>query len=509
VRSASALLDPGTGGLRSHPLLGFAQRTPSARAPRAPSSAVDLGYQALVRAFAPPAAILVNAEHELVHFYGDVQRYVQLRDGRASLEVSRILPDPLIPVATALLFKANRENTSVTSDVLRLPPHHPGDPAAAPRSVRLSAWPVGEFEGRRLTLLAFEEVEGGARDEAPATIDVSIETSERLGLLEQELAATRESLQATIEELETSNEELQATNEELMASNEELQSSNEELQSVNEELTTVNAEYQEKIDILNRVNADLESLAKVVATGTVFVDDRLNLTRFSPDASDLFRLRDTDVGRPIADLNHRLDYPELMRDLRRATEAKETIERTVTGPDERFFLVRMLPYRIPSSSSGGVVVSFLDTTALHEANRLQYILDALAEHVAVLDHAGRILLVNRAWRDFARANGDAELSCCGPGISYLDVCRSDPGTPDSDYAERAREGVRAVLEGRRGAFSMEYPCHAPDEERWFIMHVRPMLGSSSGAVVSHVNITEWKRRADAALLRAAKPESAS
>ena len=92
--------------------------------------------------------------------------------------------------------------------------------------------------------------------------------AERLEVLEHELAATRESLQATIEELETSNEELQATNEELMASNEELQSTNEELQSVNEELFTVNAEYQEKVDVLNRVNADLENVSRATAIPT-------------------------------------------------------------------------------------------------------------------------------------------------------------------------------------------------------------------------------------------------
>ena len=87
-----------------------------------------------------------------------------------------------------------------------------------------------------------------------------------------ELQYTKENLQSTVEELETSNEELQATNEELMASNEELQSSNEELQSVNEEMTTVNAEFQEKMHILNRINADLDSMAKAAGIATVFQD---------------------------------------------------------------------------------------------------------------------------------------------------------------------------------------------------------------------------------------------
>jgi archaellum component FlaC len=108
--------------------------------------------------------------------------------------------------------------------------------------------------------MVFEAMEADVGGVQVQTIDVGWETSERLQMLEAELLATQETLRTTIEEMEASNEEMQATNEEMMASNEELQSANEELQSVNEELNTVNAEFQEKIDILNRMHADLEGL---------------------------------------------------------------------------------------------------------------------------------------------------------------------------------------------------------------------------------------------------------
>ena len=138
--------------------------------------------------------------------------------------------------------------------------------------------PPGEVTGPQLTLLSFEPLDLPTRDDAPmAALDE--EQRRRVETLERELDLTHESLQATIEELETANEELQATNEELMASNEELQSTNEELQSVNEELYTVNSEYQEKVDVLNSVNADLENVAKATATPTLFVDEQLRLLR--------------------------------------------------------------------------------------------------------------------------------------------------------------------------------------------------------------------------------------
>ncbi|PJC11796.1 MAG: chemotaxis protein CheR, partial [Comamonadaceae bacterium CG_4_9_14_0_8_um_filter_60_18] len=347
-------------------------------------------------------------------------------------------------------------------------------------------------EGERLTLLAFEQVQPQAASESITSIDVSSETTERMELLERELTATRESLQATVEELETSNEELQSTNEELMSSNEELQSSNEELQSVNEELNTVNAEYQEKIDILNRLNADLDNMAQAVAAGTVFVDENMHLTRFSPDATHIFRLRDTDIGRPLDDLAHTLIYPALIADLNHTLKDGNKVEKEVRGINGLHYFVRMLPYRVPSSSAKGAVISFMDVTALHEVSRLQHIIDCLSEHIAVLNSQGIITQVNAAWRKFALNNGDEFLAHSGPGVNYLEVCKDIHQPPDDPTAVTAQRGVREVLEGRRPHFSMEYPCHSPTEQRWFVMHVSPVAGEQPGAVVSHVNITEWR-----------------
>ena len=457
------------------------------RASRLKTSAVDLGFNALIKAFAPPAAVLVNGRHELVHSYGDVHKFLQLREGSASLGLNRILPDPLIPVAIALLFKAGREGSSVSSDRLKI------NAAGQSEHLRLSAWPVQECEGERLTLLAFEQLRGPAPSEILTSVDVDAETAERIEVLERELAATRESLQATVEELETSNEELHATNEELMASNEELQSSNEELQSVNEELITVNAEFQEKIDILNRLNADLDNMAQVVPAGTVFVDENLKLTRFSPDATRIFKLRDSDLGRPLDDLAHTLLYPELIADLSRTLKDGIKVEKEVRGVNGLHYLVRMLPYSVPSSSAKGAVTTFLDVTALHEMSRLQHIIDALTEHIAVLNTHGVITLVNSAWRRFAIDNGDTDLAYSGPGINYLEVCK-EFHDPLDDTASAARRGVRDVLEGRRHHFSQEYPCHSPNEERWFVMHVSTVGGEQPGAVVSHVNITAWRQQ---------------
>jgi two-component system, chemotaxis family, CheB/CheR fusion protein len=483
-------------GAGSGLLAGTTRRPGASAGPRNHhAGVVEQGYGTLLKAFAPPPAILLNASHELVHSYGEVQRFLRIREGLASLEVHRILPDALVPVAAALLFKCSRENGPVSSDLIRLPeaPDADGKPRLA--VVRLCAWPVGEHEGQRFTLLSFEVAPGGEPGGAPVPVDVQSEHAERIEVLEHELAATRESLQATIEELETSNEELQATNEEMMSSNEELQSSNEELQSVNEELNTVNAEYQEKIDILNRVNADLDNLIRVASDCTVFVDDQLQLTRYTPQAAQIFRVRPGDLGRPLDDLAHTLDYPDLMRDLRSTLAQEQPLEVSRTGAQGRHYLIKMLPYRVPSSAVRGVVLSFTDTTSLRDASFLQSVLDALAENVAVLDAQGAITMVNRAWLAFASENGAPAPTCSGIGINYLRVCEASSGA-DASYARRAAVGLRGVLSGQQVHFSMEYPCHSATQERWFVMNVSSLRGEDGaclGAVVSHVNITAWRQ----------------
>jgi two-component system CheB/CheR fusion protein len=447
----------------------------------------DAGVSALLTRFAPPA-ILINERHEAVHLYGSVRDYFQPREGAASLEINRLLPDVLTPVASALLYKVMREQNPLSSDHIWL-----ALPSGEKRNLRLSAHPLVLEGEERMTLLCFElQSKASELPESPVdSVNVDAETIARISVLERELAATRESLQATIEELETSNEELQATNEELMASNEELQSSNEELQSVNEEMTTVNAEFQEKMLILNRLNADLDSMAKVAGVATVFVDAEKVITRFSPDATQIFKLRDSDVGRPLDDITHNLCYPDLMVDLENTLKTERMIEHEVLSADSKHdYLVRILPYVVPSSTHRGAVATFVDMTAFHDARRLQTIIDALPEHIAVLDHSGIIVLVNAAWQRFAKANGDRDLSKSGIGINYLNVCQLG-NHEDGSIAIKASHGLRSVLEGSAPFFSLEYPCHSLTEQRWFVMNVAPVAGSDFGAVVSHVNISSW------------------
>lgn len=125
------------------------------------------------------------------------------------------------------------------------------------------------------------------------------------------------------------------------------------------------------------------------------------------------------------------------------------------------------------------------------------ILNALPAHIAVLDGESRILEVNEAWHLFAQRNGFPETRA-GLGESYLKVCeRAQDLFADitsADDAGKAAAGIGAVLEGVHDNFTLEYPCHSPEEQRWFKMTVTPMPADAGlGAVVMHIDITERKR----------------
>lgn len=461
----------------------IATRSPHANAE---AGVIDAGQTLLMKSYAPPA-LLVNEDRQLVHVYGDARRYMEIPAGAVSFEVSKLLVGKLAPVAVALLHKASKDNVQLRSEVILSEPEK-----GITEHIRMTVRPVPIGPNQeRFFLLSFDtELMPEAVKHGADVIDLSAESSERIQSLERELSVMRDSLQATIEELETSNEELQATNEELMASNEELQSTNEELQSVNEELYTVNAENQEKIEILNRLNSDLDNMTRAALIPTVFVDAALKLTRFTPEAGNIFRIREGDIGRPIDDFTHGMDYPEFLSDLRRTLVSAQMVEREVKSlGSDSWYLVRILPYLDKPDSISGAVMTFFDITMLKDAQRLQGILDSLPEHIAVLDSHGQIMQVNTAWREFAESNGDKGLAHSGPGSHYLNACQLHGIGEDEAITQEVASGIRAVLNKQRATFSVRYPCHTATEQRWFLMHAAPVHHVAGGIVVSHIDIT--------------------
>jgi PAS domain S-box-containing protein len=136
-----------------------------------------------------------------------------------------------------------------------------------------------------------------------------------------------------------------------------------------------------------------------------------------------------------------------------------------------------------------------DQAALLESKRfLQSSLDALSAHIAILDDHGIIIAVNAAWTRFARQNG-YRGGLYGIGANYLQFCEAVPGESGGE-AVAAGKGIRAVMAGQSPEFLLEYPCHSPQEQRWFVARVTRFRGKGAvRVVVAHENITDQRRAA--------------
>lgn len=135
--------------------------------------------------------------------------------------------------------------------------------------------------------------------------------------------------------------------------------------------------------------------------------------------------------------------------------------------------------------------------AVLESKRfLQSTLNALTSHIAILDEKGTIIEVNAAWDRFAREN-DFKGARRGVGDNYLELCDASAGR-FSEEAALVAAGIRAVMSGGRREFQLEYPCHSPREQRWFVVRVTQFGGVGPvRVVVAHENITERKLAEDA------------
>ncbi|MEM1365195.1 MAG: CheR family methyltransferase [Pseudomonadota bacterium] len=206
---------------------------------------------------------------------------------------------------------------------------------------------------------------------------VEVEEGAYIQKLEAELDEAKQAVRTTVEELETSNEELKSSNEEMM-------SMNEELQSANEELTTINDELQEKIRELAQVNADLKNFSESAQVSTVFLDRELRLRSYTDEALGYFNFAETDYGRPIADLNSRIDQDKLIELCRTALAQDRQLEHEFETDDGSEALAcNIIPYAPENSHDLGVVFTLQDVTELRSAIRNAEAMKALAENRAV------------------------------------------------------------------------------------------------------------------------------
>ena len=390
------------------------QTAPDAR-PAVSHDHIDRGAKRVMENYNPPH-LVIDRRHQIVRFSGGAMGdYLEPSPGAPSFALFDILRKPLRPVVRAALQEVQETKVPVRRDNV------PVRIGGISRRVTIIAAPMAD-EGvdAGFNVLAFQDAGSGASDTKRASAD---KKPDAMQAVEQELQTTRAQLQSTIDELEitgeemkSSNEEYQSVNEELQSSNEELETSKEEMQSVNEELQTINVEMASKNDMLSRLNSDIKNLLDSTEIATLFLDDQLRVKSFTRGVTDIFHVRDTDIGRPIAEIVNLLDYPNLQRDATTVLRRLTLVERQVALKNAKMsFVLRIRPYRTIDNVIDGVVLTFVDITAREASDAalresqddLRRLIDSVADGVYCIDSDCVTTLCNAA---FLRMLGFADES---------------------------------------------------------------------------------------------------
>jgi two-component system, chemotaxis family, CheB/CheR fusion protein len=467
----------------TRPTLPLADRTlpmvpssfPRAAEPRPQMDRISPGelHLRLLEQYAPPS-LIVNEEYTLLHVSPGAAPYLQIAPGEPLRDVLRLVhPDLRADLRTALHLAA-RERKAVEVSQVRVQ-------IDGGKLVRLVVRPAlredAPLRGYFLVLLDAEIAP------TPATLSPMQLTSPaepEVRQLADELTRVKAQLRSTIEQYEThceearaANEELQAMNEELRSAAEELETSKEELQSVNEELTTVNQELKIKIEELGLTNNDFQNLINSTDIAAIFLDRTLRVKLSTPRAADIFNLLPSDIGRKLSDITTRLDAEPLQEEIQQVLDRLTTVEREVQTREERWYLMRILPYRTLDDRIDGVAMTFHDITARRQAEqrlrageeRLRLLIDSATDYaIFTMTDAGVIDSWNTGAERMFGYSSDEVVGRAGDILFTAD-----------DRAARVPEEELATARARGRAIDERWHMRK-DGSRFYVSGVTTKLG---------------------------------
>jgi two-component system CheB/CheR fusion protein len=320
-----------------------------------------LAEQLLLQQYVP-SGVLVNDQGDIIYIHGHTGKYLEPAVGKANLNIFAMLKEGLRnEFHTAFRRVVAKKEDAVLRNI-----KIGANGCSQTVNVDLKWIDKPETLYGRI-MITFTDVKDVSDIHFPPETSKKALHSIRQKEMEAEMQHMREVMQNTLEEVQTSQEELRSTNEELQSTNEELQSTNEELttskeemQSLNEELQTVNAELMAKVDDYSRVNNDMKNLLNSTEIATLFLDKELNIRRFTHQATKIFKLIKSDIGRPFTDQASDLVYPGLADDAIEVLNSLVFIQKEIPSSDGRWFLVRIMPYRTFDDRIDGLVITFIN-----------------------------------------------------------------------------------------------------------------------------------------------------
>lgn len=335
---------------------------------------LQFNFESLLLQKFVPASVLIKSNGDILFIQGKTGKYLEPSEGLAKLNIFAMAREGLKYELSNIIQRVKKHKTEITHESLKVKSN------GGYQLVNVTVKPIQEHHSLYgLFLVYFEDVNDvqDTKKRKIKSIDNKSHQEGRIKDLESELMQTKEYLEGLIEEMQTSQEELKSANEELQSTNEELQSTNEELitskeemQSLNEELISLNTELQNKIEELSKANNDLKNLLNSIDLATIFLDNNLNIRRFTNITVKFFNLINSDIGRSINDIKSKLLYDSLEEDVTSVMESLIFREIEVESKDGKWFLLRIMPYRTFENVIDGVVMVFYDITKNKELEKI-------------------------------------------------------------------------------------------------------------------------------------------
>ncbi len=322
----------------------------SATTPDASVDLTDIMQRIALDEFTPKTAVIDDSGKVLTSS-PNIKKYLNLTAGPFENNIVKMAASGLQIGLRATIAEAKRTSRRVQHENLSL---REGDQV---QRVMLTVQPMPRLgEETPLFLVVFHDI--GLPINRDAIQEPSKHTrhdSDAIILqIESELESTRSDLELTMQDMEAANEELKSSNEELLSMNEELHSANEELETSREEIRLSR-------DTVANFNSDLENLFRSTQIATICLDANKNTIWYSPAATQIYRLINTDIGRPLSDISHTvIEMPEIPESEELLHE-NARIEHEVRTNDGRWFLRRVLPY-MRDEKADGTILTFIDIT---------------------------------------------------------------------------------------------------------------------------------------------------
>lgn len=310
----------------------------------------DKLYSTFLERFLPPS-VVIDENNQAVHFFGDYAPYLSISPGKASFSIFNLVHEDLSLAASTAISRCCGDEKAVTYTDIAVRTDD------GVRHVDMTVQPLWEYSPQLLGMIALVFADHSTRvveEGESERYDIEKTAARRIAYLENELQNTQNELKASISDLETVNEELQAANEELLTTNEELQ-------AANEELYTVNAEYEQKLDELTDTTNDLTNFLSSTMIGILFLDDNLNIRKFTEYVGREFNIMAHDVGRSIQIVAHLFQDIDIVEDAEAVLRSLMPIDKEVTTVDGKNYTLRIAPYRTTENSIEGLVLTIIDS----------------------------------------------------------------------------------------------------------------------------------------------------